>query len=292
MVATPAETAQWNEIREILDEEVSRLPDKLRIPFLLFHCENRTLAEVAEQVGSTVPTVGTWLQRSREKLAERLRRRHIVVGAAALATILSQHLVVETASAEFVTATVQTVAEVSTNGLAGCTPAVASLVKAGVASGWSKSIWFASILIAAAMGFPLLVIWLLPALQTWQSPDYPLLQGEWREVAVEQDGRPVNATPAIAYVGTLRFFGRSFQRIQTLPDGSVLQAGSGSFTLDSSQDPAAINFRQWQGTAHGIYELDGDKLTICVTRNGGPRPGGLSTTKNDDRILSRYQRVQ
>lgn len=288
----PADLAQWKEIREILDEEVNRLPEKLRIPFLLFHYENRSLAEVADLVGSTVPTVGTWLQRSRERLADSLRRRRIVVGATTLAAILSQHFVAEAAPAAFVAATVQTVSGVSSVGLAACTPTVASLVKAGAAAGLSKSFWIASSLIAAAIGFPLVVFWLLPALQTRQSPDFPLLQGAWHEVANEQEGGPVNAAPPVEYVGTLQITGRNFHRYQTLADGRVLEGGSGSFVLDSSQSPAAIDFKQWQGTAHGLYELDGDMLTVCVTRGGGPRPNGLSTTKNDDRILQRFKRVR
>jgi RNA polymerase sigma factor (sigma-70 family) len=98
----PVELAQWNEIREILDEEVDRLPEKLRIPFVLFHFENRSLADVADLVGSTVPTVGTWLQRARKRLADRLRRRQITVGATTLAAILSEQFVPEAVPARFV----------------------------------------------------------------------------------------------------------------------------------------------------------------------------------------------
>jgi uncharacterized protein (TIGR03067 family) len=286
-----AELAQWNEIRQILDEEVNRLPDKLRIPFVLFHCDNRPLSEVAELSGSSVSTVGTWLHRAREKLADRLRRRRIVIGATALTAILSQRLVAEAAPSGFVVATVEIVADVSAVGLVACKPTVALLVKAGVAGGLSKSFWIVSTLIAAATGLPFVVFWLAPAIQTWRSPDYPLLQGEWREVANEQNGGPVNALPPIEYVGTLQIKGRHFERIQTLVDGKVLPGGSGSFVLDNSQSPAAIDFQQMQGTAHGIYELDGDTLRICVTRNGGPRPDGLITTLNDDRQLLRYQKV-
>lgn len=287
-----ADAVQWTEIRTILDEEVNRLPEKLRIVFVLFHCEQRSLAEVAEVIGATVPTVGTWLQRSREKLAGRLKRRGIAVGAATLAAILSQHAVAEAVPAAFITATVHTVSGLSSAGLAACTPAVATLVKAGVVGGLSKTFWVVSSLIATAIGFPVVVFWLLPALQTRLSPDYPLLQGEWRELVSERNGEPLNAFAPVEYVATLRITGREFHRKQTLADGRVLNGGSGSFALDSAQRPAAIDFQQWQGTAHGIYELDGDTLTLCVTGDGGPRPDGLATTKNDIRILSRYQRVR
>ncbi len=286
-----ADLAQWNEIREILDEEVNRLPEKLRVPFVLFHCEHHSLAEVAELLGATVPTVGTWLKRSREKLASGLRRRGIVIASATLTTMLTHHVTAETVPTAFVAATIETVSAISAKGMAACVPEVAQLVQRGVARGLSKTFWIASSLIVAAIGFPLLVNWLLPALQTRQSPDFPLLQGEWREVAQEQNGGPVNALPPIAYVGTLRINGRHFERFQTLADGRVLGRESGSFVLARSQNTAAIDFKLWQGTIHGIYALEGDTLTICVTRNGEPRPDKLATMKNDDRILTRYKRV-
>jgi uncharacterized protein (TIGR03067 family) len=93
-----------------------------------------------------------------------------------------------------------------------------------------------------ATSFVLVVFWLLTANQTWQSPDYTLLQGEWREVATEMNGAPVNALPRIEYVGTLQITGRHFERFQTLADGKVLRGGSGSFVLDSSQNPSTIDF--------------------------------------------------
>jgi RNA polymerase sigma factor (sigma-70 family) len=286
------DTAQWKEIRVILDEEVNRLPEKLRTAFVLFHCENRSLAEVAELIGATVPTVGTWLQRSRKKLADRLSRRGIAIGATTLGAVLSQHVVAEAVPAAFIAGTVQTVSDVSAVGLTACTPSVAAMVKAGALEGLSKTFWIALSLVAAGVSFPLVVFWMLPALQTRQSPDFRLLQGEWREVAHEQNGGPVNAVPSIEYVGTLQIVDWSFHRFQTLADGRVLEGGSGSFVVDSSQSPAAIDFNQRQGTAYGIYELGDDTLTVCVTRGGGPRPDGLSTAQNDDRVLLRYQRVR
>jgi RNA polymerase sigma factor (sigma-70 family) len=287
-----ADQVHWREMRAILDEEINRLPEKLRIPFVLFHCENRSLKEVADLLGSTVSTVGTWLRHSREKLADGLSRRGIAVGAASLTALLSQHLVAEAASAGFVAATLQAASGVSTVGLAACTPTVATLVKAGTVGGWSKTLWIALGLGAAAIGFPLVVVWLLPTLQTRFSPDFPLLQGQWREVASERDGGPVSAVAPIDYVGTLQISGRNFHRFQTLADGRVLKGDRGSFVLDSSQSPRAIDFRLWVGTAYGVYELDGDALTLCVTSGGGARPDGLTTAKNDERILSRFKRVR
>ena len=292
MTSETVDSFHWQEIRKILDEEVNRLPDKLRIAFVLFHFEHHSLAEVAELLGSTVPTAGTWLQRSRERLAEGLKRRGVVVGATTIAALLSEQLLAEAVPASFVAATVQTVADVSAVGLTACSPLASALVKAGAVGGLSKTILIASSLMMLAVSVPLVVFWLVPAWQTRNAPDFLQLQGEWRQVSHEQDGGPVNAFPKIEFEETLLITGRSFRRTQKLSDGRVLEGERGTFVLDRSHNSATIDFQMLQGTGHGVYELEGDSLTLCITRSGGPRPDDLTTTQNDNRILSRYKRVK
>jgi WD40 repeat protein/DNA-directed RNA polymerase specialized sigma24 family protein len=60
-----------------VEAEVSRLPDKYRVPFVLFHLEGRSTAEVAHELRRPVGTVESWLTRAREKLRARLARRHV-----------------------------------------------------------------------------------------------------------------------------------------------------------------------------------------------------------------------
>ena len=283
--------AQWNEIREILDEEVNRLPENLRIAFILFHCEHRSLADVALRFGSTVPTVGSWLQRAREKLAVRLRSLVLGVGAASLAAILSQQMLAEAAPAVFITATCHTVAGFSTAGLTACTPSISALVQAGAAGGLSKPFWMVlSLIVFTAISLPTFVVGVWPAIQTRQAPDFPRLQGDWREVANEQGGEPVSSN-TVEFESTLRISGRNFRRFQRLANGRLLEGGSGSFVLRHARSPAEIDFKQWQGTAFAIYKLQEGELTICIARNGGPRPTEFSTKKNDDRMLLRYRKV-
>ena len=252
MISETADPVQWKEIRQILDEEVNRLPDRLRLAFVLFHFEHHSIAEVAELLGSTVPTVGTWLQRSREKLADGLRRRGVVVGATTIAALLSEPLMAETVPATFVAATVQTVADVSAVGLTACSPLAAALVKAGAVVGLSKTVLLASSLVTLAVSIPLIVFWLVPAWQTRNSPDFPMLQGEWRQVSHEQDGGPLNALPKIEYEETLRISGRNFRRTQKLADGRVLEGEHGTFVIDSAQNPATIDFHMSRERATGF----------------------------------------
>jgi RNA polymerase sigma-70 factor (ECF subfamily) len=73
--ADPAEEALGREVRHVIDEEVRRLPEKYRLPFVLFHLEGHSSAEVARQVGRPVGTVESWLTRARARLRAGLARR-------------------------------------------------------------------------------------------------------------------------------------------------------------------------------------------------------------------------
>jgi RNA polymerase sigma factor (sigma-70 family) len=71
----PAAQAMCRETRRVIDEEVSRLPKKYRAPFVLFHLEGRSIAEVARELRCPAGTVESWLTRARQRLRARLARR-------------------------------------------------------------------------------------------------------------------------------------------------------------------------------------------------------------------------
>jgi RNA polymerase sigma factor (sigma-70 family) len=79
----------WDDLRPVLDEEVSRLPARERAAFVLCYLQGKTHAEAGRELGCPAGTVSWRLARARERLRRRLARRGVALSAAALAGLVS-----------------------------------------------------------------------------------------------------------------------------------------------------------------------------------------------------------
>jgi RNA polymerase sigma factor (sigma-70 family) len=77
------------ELRDLLDRELSRLPDKYRAPVVLCELEGRSIKEAAQTLDCPPGTVASRLARGRDLLAKRLTRQGHVISSAALAGLLT-----------------------------------------------------------------------------------------------------------------------------------------------------------------------------------------------------------
>jgi RNA polymerase sigma factor (sigma-70 family) len=85
----PSEDLTWREVREALDEELSRLPDPCRAAFLLCYEQEHTQEEAARQLGWPRGTLKRRLERARELLRERLSRRGLALSASLVTLALT-----------------------------------------------------------------------------------------------------------------------------------------------------------------------------------------------------------
>jgi uncharacterized protein (TIGR03067 family) len=114
------------------------------------------------------------------------------------------------------------------------------------------------------------------------------LEGEWHIAALEIDG---TAVPRGALAAS-----------RILIDGDRFRTESpeatyeGIFTVDAERTPAHIDIEFVEGPeagnwSYGIYELRGDRLTLCLGLAGASRPAAFATTAGSGHALERLRRA-
>lgn len=146
----------WQELRDILDEELIRLSAKCREAIVLCDLEGKSRQETARQLGIPEGTVSSRLTTGRRQLAERLARRGLSLSGGTLATLLAQNAASASVPLPLVASTVKTAATVA----AGFTTAgVVSATVAALTKGEITAMFVAKLknLTAFALAFVLAV---------------------------------------------------------------------------------------------------------------------------------------
>jgi RNA polymerase sigma factor (sigma-70 family) len=184
--AAPQDGA-WREVQALLDEELSRLPDRYRVPIVLCELEGKTIKEAAQQLGWPQGTVATRLSRGRTMLGKRLARHGLPL--AALAAALTEAV----ASAGVPTPLERSTVQAASRFAAG--RAAAGLVSARAAAltdGVLKSMLLHKLKIATAVLAGLALVFGLAAC----GPRALAQRGEERPAAKPAANPPAAAAPA------------------------------------------------------------------------------------------------
>jgi RNA polymerase sigma factor (sigma-70 family) len=283
----------WRELRPVLDAEVSLLPSRLRLPFVLCYLHGKTNEEAARQLGCPVGTVLSRLARARERLRGRLTRRGLTLSAVALAAVLSEHAAAAGVPAGLAGATAgAAVVFVGGQSAAGTVvpPAAAALARQFLRGLLWTRLTSASVGAATVALLTLLLLWLLraPAGGDVRPPsDAERVRGVWKMINMEIGGQ---ANPP----GNTRMVFDDGQ-CQLIDDGGqVLRM---SFQLDPTRTPPAIDLEYYlnnnQVIGRGIYRLESDTLRICYSfqsKTPPPRPSQFATRAGFREMLFTLQR--
>lgn len=115
------------------------------------------------------------------------------------------------------------------------------------------------------------------------------LEGEWRFERLEADG---SVMPVSMIDGARLLIDGDRFRTES-PEANY----EGVFTIDVDAKPPHIDIEFLDGpeagnSSHGLFELDGDRLTLCLTvLAGGARPTAFAARRGSGHVLERLRRA-
>jgi RNA polymerase sigma factor (sigma-70 family) len=214
--AGPPPDVALRELQALLDEEVTRLPEKLRTPFVLCCLEGRCWKDAAAELGWKEGTLATRVAQARRLLRGRLSRRGVTLSAALTAGALGGPPVPA--------ALVRLTPQAALRGAV--TPSVAALMEKGLKAMAPAKLKVAALLLLAA-GLAGGLGWAVgqrPDEKPVQRSQPPGATGEGPRADPHGDPLPDGA---LARLGTVRW--RHGSQVLTLAyssDGQVLASGS------------------------------------------------------------------
>jgi hypothetical protein len=187
----------WPDLQPILDEELSRLPDKYRAVVVLCDLEGKGRKEVARQLGCPAGTVAGRLARARAMLAKRLIRRGVTLSSAALAVVLSQKAASGCAPGSVVSSTIKSATlfvtgQVANGAISANVAILTEKVLKMMLINKLKTVAIGLLVLAAfALGGGLLVHQATAGQEEPRLPSgaAPGTQGEWSSTAVPNEAR-------------------------------------------------------------------------------------------------------
>ena len=263
-LSEPEPEEDTGDLGPILYEEIGRLPDKYRIPFVLCYLKGKTNEQAAQQLGCPPGTVFSRLARARERLRSRLTRRGLAFSSSVLAaTLLSLSEQASAAVPQLLEATtVQGALGFGAGRLGSASnisARVVSLATWGVRSlSWRGLRMAGSLLLLLALGGGLSVLFLRP--QPLEQAVQNRLQGTWDATAMNIALMPIPGRQA-----ALTFKNNEMTFLDN----------PGTYRIDAGKDPMQLDWTVNGSVSHWIFKLDGDELTLAAMQ-GPDRPADFN----------------
>ena len=96
----------WSDVREVIDREMDRLPQKYRSLLINVYFQGHSVEEAAKLLGLNASTCRTRLSRARDMLRRQLTKRGFGIGTVPLVTAIEANANAQTVSNEFLTSAI------------------------------------------------------------------------------------------------------------------------------------------------------------------------------------------
>jgi RNA polymerase sigma factor (sigma-70 family) len=314
---------QWADVRPLLDEELSHLPNIYRAVVVLCDLEGRSRKEVAGDLGLPEGTVASRLVRGRALLAKRLTKRGVTLSGGALTAVLAQRAASAVVPNSVLSSTINAANLLATG------QAAAGLISAKVAvltEGVLKAMFLNKLKGVLAVGLVALIcigggVMVTPMVMGKQSDSPKKADDKKQEETKEADDKKQEETKEAAVKamqerlqGTWKCVFMQHNGVKSEPDlihtikgnsweskldGRVVQSGTFKLvdldaspkqidSLTTSADAEVVGERK-DKTNRGIFMLDGDTLIMCV--HDDERPKGFITQADDGCTVAQFKRV-
>jgi RNA polymerase sigma factor (sigma-70 family) len=207
--AHPPRGSDSDDLRVVLDEELSRLPRKFRAAMILHYLEGRSIEDAARALDCPRGTVWSRLARARDRLRLRLTRRGVSLSAAALATGLAREVSAAPVAADHyptVRAATRFAAAVATSSVETVSPRAVALAEGVIKAMFLTKMKLAEVVAMALLGGGAGVYAahtlaaggsrgnVTPAVALAEhdketKPDTEKLQGTWKPISSTQNGK-------------------------------------------------------------------------------------------------------